>query len=318
MLFELLGFLISLIALSKISDFTVENLLEIAKLTKIEQWALGFLLLSMVTCLPELSISMISVIKQAEGIPIGVSLGSVVTDLGLGLGLGGILYGIKISFKSLRKMIDILFLSSIIILLIALFPIGNRISGLFLVSVFIFFSLYSRREKLKLEKLIYRPKTEFEKLLLPFKLYKHIFLFLFSGILVVIFSYSTVHYGAELAKIIKIPNAIIAATLVSLGTSLPEISTSLSALKKKKPTIAVSNLVGSSFIQLTLVLGIPSFFTNVFIENSGFLVAPALFTVLLTWFFLGEKERGKIDFREALTLLVAYLMFLALITWRLR
>jgi len=310
MILEGILFFIFLALLAKASDFTVDNLIEIAKLTKIEEWAIGFLLLAMVTSLPEASLSILSVLENGEGIPIGVAFGSILVNIGIALGLGGLLYGVKLSFKSLRRIIDMLFISAILVVLISTTPFLTKISGILLLILFVVFAMYSLRKKLTLEKLIYRPTTIFEKIILPFKLYKHLFYFAIGGISVVILADLTVKYGITIASALNIPNVILAGTAMAFGSSIPEIVTTISSLKKKKYNLAIGNLIGSNFILLTFIIGIPALFTNVFVESSNILIAFSLLMILLCWFFLGERSRGKLEKTESIILLSLYFIYL--------
>jgi cation:H+ antiporter len=133
----------------------------------------------------------------------------------------------------------------------------------------------------------------------------------FSGALfVVLSSFFIVDAASFLATILGVPPVVIGATIIAFGTSIPELATSLQAVKQGHPEIAFGNVVGSCFINITLILGVPLITSPFRVDMTAFLdlVVFSLIANLFLWYFLTSE---RISWREGAVLLCIYALFLA-------
>jgi cation:H+ antiporter len=309
---ELVIFGISLFLLSKGSNTVIKSSVKIARITKLGELTIGFLLLSVTTSLPELAVSMNAIASNDVGISIGNILGSNIANICLVIGLMGFLQPVRISEKTLMRLSEILSLSSfVLIILLVLNPLSKLI-GLVLLFFFGVFVMYSLKKKITLEIKI-EEKLEFlTKFRFPPKFYFSL-IFLIVGLLVVIFSSSfVVSSASNIALMMGIPESVIGATIIAIGTSLPEISTVLAAFKDRHLKLGLGNAIGSCLTNLTLILGIVLVYSPFRINMEVFTTLVVFFLISNTvfWFFVGSIGRKKLDRMEGAILIGIYIIFL--------
>lgn len=301
-LVEAIILLVSLAILAKSSSVVVENAVKLSKFFGISQLAVGFLLLSVSTSLPELSVSVISSTAAKGAIAAGNVFGSNIANILLILGAGAFLYGLKIRKETLKDIALILVLTTVISLYI-IFNSSIRgqalgaLEGIILLLLFIGYVVYVLRTKPIKENGI-NNVTKKEAL--------YAFLYFSAAITIVLISSSfVVDSAVKLAKILNIAESFIGATIIAIGTSLPELSIDLQAIRKKHFGLALGDAIGSNMVNLTLVLGTAAIISPIHIILPVF-IAALLFAVLanivLLYFAAVNKQLNK--FGGALFLLI--------------
>lgn len=309
-LYQLLIFCISLVVLSKSSHTVIKNSVKIAKITQVDELVIGFILLSVATTTPELAVSFSAILSKNVGVSIGNLLGSNVTNLGLILSIPAIMSPIIIKKGTFEKLPSILFLSSIIPFTLFVIDELSRLIGILLIAAFVFFAYYSIKKKISLKFPKRRPREALKKVLIPIDLYKSI-VFLCGGLLLVILSSNfVVSSASNISTVIGIAESVIGATIIAVGTSLPELSVALTAMKTKHPDLAIGNIIGACLINITLVLGIVLLFSPITINMSIF--STLLFFVvgitMISWYFFTTGR--ALDRMEGIFLLLVYVIFL--------
>jgi cation:H+ antiporter len=142
------------------------------------------------------------------------------------------------------------------------------------------------------------------------RLRKYVSLAVLGAIGVLVTAYFIVESASFLALSVGIPRVVVGATVIAFGTSVPELSTSFSAVKKGYVGLALGNIVGSCFLNITLILGITLITSPFTIDMSAFsnVAVFSLITNLLLWYFLSNERIGR---REGTVLLFLYAVFLA-------
>ncbi|MFH1394111.1 MAG: sodium:calcium antiporter [Candidatus Micrarchaeota archaeon] len=294
---------LSLIAYS--SSRTVEYSSQIANALKIPTLIIGLFIVALGTDLPEIANSIYSSYTGHGDINVGSALGSCLAQITLSLGLVAILGGTVIAK---RKNILVLGGSAIAAILIAglmvldgsLTSIDGGMLVLTYAALLFISNKYSVREIGGAQVAdIYGTRT---------RLFKTAFMLLLSLIGVTLGALVIVDAVIGLSENMGIPEYFVSFFAIGIGTSLPELSVSLAAIRKKKYGIVVGNILGSNIIDATLALGIgPLLFPTII--NSGVIAPLAIFVVfasvaavaLFAW-----KE--KIDKGLALVLLLIYLV----------
>lgn len=313
---------LSLVVLAKSSEIVVKNAVEISRKAGMNELAMGFLLVSVSTSLPELAVSVIASLSNNMGLSVGNVFGSNIADICLVIGLGAVFYPMKIMKKAHRDLIMILFMTSFIPIFFIRWPEVSRAFGFILLLLFLVFCYYSLSMRITLNKEVKSEgeaeepkKIEGLKGIIAFffteigSVAKSL-LFFFLGIAAVIVSSNFVVGSASgIAEMFGLSKSVLGATIVAVGTSLPELSVDLTALKNGHVNLALGDVMGSCMVNLTLVLGATLLLSPLAVNMGVFtnLIFFLLMSNLLLWFFL---DREKLSKREGAILLALYIMFL--------
>jgi cation:H+ antiporter len=305
--------IVALLVLYKASDITIFHSIKVADITGLGKTTVGFVLIALSTSLPELFVVVFSVLEPENvGVSIGTILGSNITNVCLTLGVCFFLIAYKfpeqewfiprIAKKEMGDLYFGLFIASIIPLALLFVGSASILIGIVLLGVF-FYNLYqlSKIRNIK-EEGSFRERQ---------RLWKYVFITLIGAFGVVVSSYFIVETASYIAFSIGIPKVIIGATIVALGTSLPELATGVDSVRKGHSDLALSNIIGSCFMNLTLILGISLIATPFRVDMEAFsdLIVFSLITNLVLWYFISSEKIGR---REGIVLLVIYTVFLAI------
>ena len=307
LIIEFAVLLIALAILAKASESVISSSVTLSSLTKLSELAIGFVILSVLTSLPELSVTLFSATADSMGIAVGNIFGSNIANLGLIIGHAALVGRIKVKRRELKKLSTILFLTSLIpITLLMLIEVSFFI-GVILLSVFVLFTAYSIKKNIVVKgKLEEEPKEKAE-------LSKYIvnnFIILLIGIAVVLVSSKVVVDSASnIVLEMGIAQTLIGATIIAVGTSIPELSIMLVAIRRKRVTLALGNAIGSNLTNISLILGALLVFSPISINISLFstLVFFSVITSISTWYFI---DKGRLNRLEGMALLLVYLLFL--------
>lgn len=305
--------LASLLLLDKFSHMTITNSERVAEITGFGKTAVGFFLISLSTSLPELTVAIFSTAtEEAVGVALGNILGSNIVNICLVFGLCILYAALKnlacIDFLPLITREDIktlqfgLFSASLIPLVLIYLGYVSRVIGLVLILLFIYNTakLIQNRENIKEEGALGEEKK---------KLPRYTTLLLIGVMGVVTSSYFIVDAATFIALNIGIPKIVIGSTIIALGTSLPELATSIQATKNNNIHIALANIIGSCFLNITLVLGVTLLATN-FTINIGAYTNVAIFSLIANLFLWYFMNGDRICWKEGAILVFLYIVFL--------
>jgi len=311
--------LISLVILDQASHLTITNAIKISEVTQLTKTSVGFSLLAFSTSLPELSVAFIAASTGEAAVSVGNVLGSNVANVSLIIGLAVLLLSLRhpkkvnvvssFAREELGSLYFGLFISSIIPLSLVYIIEASWIVGLVLILIFVFYTY--QLSKIRLPPAQETTVAEEEKK----KLRRYLLTMLVGVVGVILSAYFLVDSAVSVAESVGIPESLIGATIIAFGTSLPELTLDLRAFLKGHPSLAVGDIVGSSFINITLILGITLFVpvllgAPISMDMRVFqnLVIFSLITNLFFWYFL---SMGRLSWREGAIFLFIYLLFLA-------
>jgi len=299
MLVPLLVLLVSLLVLSKASSWVIDNAVVLARFFRISEMAIGFLLVSFATSLPELGVALTGAFTRNTSISIGNVLGANISDMTLVIAIPALIAPIVIASRERKKLERIILAACVLPPLVLLQD--SRIAGLLLLACFAAFAFFILREKVELEKnaeKIGRKRAFVAGVLLA------------VGFALIIASASVaVDSAMQLALTIGVSQAFIAATIISLGTTLPELSVSIAAAKKGAFGLAVGNALGSCVVNLALILGLTGTIASLQIGFVVFLNLLA-FTLIAGGVLMRFVNRGGISKKSGFALLGVYVLFL--------
>ena len=303
----------SLAILAKASDVTINNSVKVASVTGFGKTTIGFILVAFSTSLPELLVSIFAVLGQgAIGVAVGNVLGSNIFNIALILGICFLIVALKCPkyscfYPSMAKeetgsLYFGLLIASMVPLVLLYLESASRFMGVALLAVFVVY--FYQLSKVKNVREEGSAGSEGRKL--------HLYtLLVFLGVAgVVASSYFLVGSATYVARSVGVPPVIIGATVVAFGTSVPELATSVAATRKGHLDLALGNIVGSGFMNITLILGVTLVASPLSVNMAAFskLAIFSLITNLLLWYFLSSE---KLTWREGAVLLSVYSVFIA-------
>jgi cation:H+ antiporter len=309
---NVLVLLVSLVILDRASELTINNAVKVSELSGFGKTTIGFILIALVTTLPELSVSVFAaVLGKGIDIAVGNVLGSNIVNICLILGAGFFIASMKSTDR--LKMVPLLaeeevgtlyfglFIASIVPLTLLYIGYASRFIGIILIGIFAFYIFRLAKIKhTKNEGCLGKERS---------KLKRYTFLAVLGAIIVVASADLIVDSATYIAKLIGVPQVILGATIVAFGTSLPEFANTLKSAIKGHLELALGNIVGSCFTNITLILGV-SLIGSTIREDITPFTNPILFSLitnLLLWYFLSI---GKVSWRESAMLLFLYLVFI--------
>lgn len=310
--------IISFAILFKCADWFVRGACSIAEVLNIPKMVIGIVLVGMATTAPEFFVSVIAAHLGHSEIALGNAVGSVICDDGIAMALAAFLApaAILINCRTLKAIG--LFLLSIDLLAYFLARNGQigRTEGLVFLLILVVYYIFlvgSQRSN------IFRTKKGNEKLdksppgpLNKSRLKKPLLFFLGGIIGVIITSRVIVWSAVNIARFFRISEIIIGLTVVAIGTSLPEISTCITAALKKEGEIAVGNIIGADILNILWIIGVASIVNPIKVEvqvvNFTFPYMILVVATMLVAMRIGCRL-GKI---KGLILLALYFIYLFL------
>ena len=256
-LINFLGLVASLAVLIWGADKFVDNSSLIAKKIGVSELTIGLTIVALGTSAPEIFVGISSVLNNSESIAMGAVVGSNISNIALIFGVSCI----GISFLPKKTPIAQLmpFLVAALILGYVLIDLNvSKFDGFLLLLSFCYF-LYVINANRNTQTLIDEQQDKNNSITL---------IFLTIGLISLIFgSRYAVIYAEKIAILLNISELIIGLTIIAIGTSLPELAATISAVLKKKTDMVVGNVIGSNVLNITLVVPIIGFFSSVQLDQ---------------------------------------------------
>lgn len=282
--------------LVKSADLFVDSCSNIARALGVSSLIIGLTIVAFGTSAPEAAVSVIASINGKNDISLGNVVGSNICNLLLVLG-GSALFGKLTARKKIifRDMVYSIFSYIVLLILVSEFFISGKDTGVLtrtnglILLCFLAIYLYALIFDAKKSSKIVEEKGEFK--------FKDI-IFCICGLIGIVLGGQFVVNGAtEIAKIIGISDNVIALTVVAIGTSLPELVTSIMAVRKGETDIAIGNVIGSNIFNIFFILGLSSVVSPITFGIESFidiiimlLVAILVFSLVLKNYRIGNKK----------------------------
>ncbi|OGO79231.1 MAG: hypothetical protein A2Y23_01230, partial [Clostridiales bacterium GWB2_37_7] len=254
MIITYLLFILGLFLIIKGGDYFVDSASWIAKVTRVPEVIIGATIVSLATTFPETMVSVFSAASYQSDIAVGNALGSIICNTGLILGIYNLIKPTKTASK-IYTFKGILLMSYILAFwFMSRDRIINAFEGylllLFLLTFIIFNIALIGYKKSQSRKSAHHEKHSTKEWSIQ------ILKFLFGILLITIGARLLVSQGTSLAKVWGVSEALISLTLIALGTSLPELVTAITALRKGHAEISIGNILGANILNITMVLGL--------------------------------------------------------------
>ena len=253
LLITVLLFAVGIVFVVKGGDFFVDAASWIAEVSGIPKLIIGATIVSVATTLPEMLVSVMAALQGKVDMSIGNAVGSVTANIGLIMALALIFMPGVIKRKD-YLIKSILMLSAA--LLIVLCGLSGEISLIFSILLMVIFAIFLAENVTSAKRTMAEEKNEEKDESLKDRrtVIINIIKFVVGTIGIVWGADLLVDNGSELARIIGISERIIGVTLVAVGTSLPELITTITAITKKQSALSVGNILGANIMDLTLIM----------------------------------------------------------------
>ena len=300
----ILGFII----LIKGADLFVDGASGIASNFKVSKMLIGLTIVAFGTSAPEFAVSVKSILSNNGDIVLGNVIGSNILNILLILGTSSLIHSLNVKNNTVKKELPItMLITTLFAVLLSdhifdknvlnTFTRSDGVVVLLFFSVFIYYLISMSRKKIE----------EDEKEILPIS--KSIIFTLIGLLGIVLGSNFVVDSASTIAKIMGVSERFISLTIIALGTSLPELVTSINATRKGEYDIAIGNVVGSNIFNIGMVIGIPTtIFGGVGIVSFSYidLLVMIISSILLFMFSFNDY---KIDKKEGILFLVLFVTY---------
>lgn len=289
----------------------VDGASSIAKRFNISNLVIGLTVVAFGTSTPELAVSVLSTLKGSTDIAIGNVIGSNILNIFLILGIAAVIFPLTVHSSTIWKEIPLSLLAVIMVIVTANEVIFDgsgsaaitRSDGIILLSFFLIFIYYSFGVAKNTQDSIHNEVKKMPVL---------------KSVIYVVLGLTGLYFGGQfivesaikIARSFEISEAIIGLTIVAVGTSLPELATSIVAAIKKNSDIAVGNVVGSNIFNVFFILGVSGLIRPLPLGNITMVdLLVALFASLLLFLFCFTFKGRKINRVEGLIFLVIYAVY---------
>ena len=275
---------------------------------KVPKIVIGMTVVSFATSVPELIVSVKSALEGHADLAFGNVIGSNIANLGLVLGITIIISSITVEKSFYSTDWPIMMVSSVMLyIFIAYDGTLQRYEGVILFSFLLIFLIYL----LKYQKPAVVDEMPDDDEELP--LYKDVFFFAIGGVALWGGSELLIDGAVGMAENLNINEGVIGLSVVSVGTSIPELAASIIAILKKEKAISLGNLIGSNVFNILAVLGITSMITPIQIADQNLLSSDIFWMlgialIILPLNFIPVKM--KLTWKEGLVLLTLYILFI--------
>ncbi|WP_412473612.1 calcium/sodium antiporter [Halobacteriovorax sp. YZS-1-1] len=312
MLTFIIAVIVGLIFLVLSADKFVEGASSVARYYGMSPLLIGMVIIGFGTSAPEMVVSALSSIQGNPGIAIGNAYGSNIANIALILGLTSLIVPISVNSQVLKKELPILLFITVVSIGVLIDLNLSRFDAVILLIIFIGIIGWTIREGLRNKKDALAKEMEIELSNTDIPIKKS-YLMLVGGLIFLILSSRLLVYGAVgIAQGLGVSDIIVGLTVVAVGTSLPELASSIIAARKGESDIALGNVLGSNLFNTLAVVGISGVIHPIIIEKEIFfrdIGVMSILTLSLFLFGFGFKKQGKISRVEGGMLLTSYIVY---------
>ena len=301
--------IVGFVMLTKGADWFVEGSASIARKFGIPQLIIGLTIVAMGTSMPEAAVSITAALQKNAGITIGNIVGSNILNVLIILGVTAVITNVAIQTSTFRYEIPFMMVVTIILLVFGI--TGGEVTFVEGIIFWVLFLLYLGYLFVMAKKGTNEEEGETK----DYPVWKCILFMVIGGVLVVKGSDFAVSGASAIARYFGMSERFIGLTIVALGTSLPELVTSIVAARKNEVDMALGNAVGSCIFNILMVLGIASAISPIaFIQENIIDIIVLVVFSLIVWIMAWTKREIKRG--EGIIMLLMYAAYTAYIIIR--
>lgn len=303
---------IGFVLLIKGADFFVDGSSSVAKKLRVPSMIIGLTIVAMGTSLPECAVSVTASISNNNSLAVSNAIGSNIFNLMVVCGMCALFAPLSVKVDTLKKEFPFSVICALVLLLFGFLGMDlGRIEGIVMLTIFAAYLVWMVVSAKKARAVSAETQEDY-KILPTWKC----ILFIIGGAVAIKFGGDFVVNGAStIAASFGLSQTLIGLTVVALGTSLPELVTSIVAAKKNEVDMAVGNVVGSNIFNILLVLGVASAISPIafLMENVIDIVILIVMSVIV-WIFAWSKK--QIERKEGILMLLLYAGYMVYICVR--
>ena len=315
MIFRIILLIVGFIVLIKGADLFVDGASAVASNFKVSKMLIGLTIVSFGTSAPEFAVSIKSLLVDSGDIVLGNVIGSNILNILLIIGVSALFHSLNVKNATVKKELPITILITLLFSTLLLdnvfeknmvnsFTRGDGVVVILFFLIFIYYLITMMRNK-----------TEEDMTSTDMKLSKALVFTLLGIGAIILGSNFVVDSASEIARGFGISEKMVGLTIIALGTSLPELVTSVMATRKGEYDIAIGNVVGSNIFNIGIVIGVPvaifGTIPNVTI-NAVDIIVMIVAAVLL---FLFSFRDRKIDKKEGIIFLLIFIIYYAYVIY---
>ena len=309
MLLQTIILIVGFVILIKGADIFVDGASGVAENFKLSKMLIGLTIVAFGTSAPEFAVSVKSILSGSGDIVLGNVIGSNILNILLILGCSALFHSLDVKNNTVKKELPITMLFTLVFSvllsdsifdkgLVNTFTRGDGIVLLLFFCVFIYYLVTIAKNKVE--------KEENKEMM---KLPKAIAFTVVGIIAIVLGSNFVVDSASKIASILGVSERLIALTIVALGTSLPELVTSVTATRKGEYDIAIGNVVGSNIFNIGMVIGIPvSLFGGIGVVTFSYIDLLVMITAAVLLFMFSFRDY-KISKKEGIVFLLVFVTY---------
>lgn len=257
MIIVVLLFILGLITIIKGGDIFVDSAVWLARATGMPNMLVGATVVSLATTLPELFVSSIATYRGAQEIAIGNAIGSTICNIGLILALSAVFMPSIVDRATLRSKGLLMIVTTMTVFVLSRDRVLTSKEGLILISLLAYYVYLNIMEVKKAKNAaVLEVASEATVNTDRNTIIINMLMFILGALLMVIGARLLVDNSIEIARLFNIPEAIISVTIVALGTSLPELTTTVTAIVKRHNDLSIGNIIGANILNGAMILGI--------------------------------------------------------------
>ncbi|MEO9870592.1 calcium/sodium antiporter [Ekhidna sp.] len=299
------------------TELVVRKAIILTKRFNVSSVFIGLSILAFGTDLPELIVAINGAIHSSRGIDssgviVGNAIGSSISQISIIIGLTAVVHFLAAGKIQIRHLAVELIGSIVLLALVGFDYVITWNDGAILIIAFlIYFLTHLNRERAN-------EIQEVKEKTILLNTTSHVLLLILGLGIVILSSELTINKALNLANQWNVNQSFIGAVIIGLGTSLPELAISISAILKDKPGLSIGNIIGSNIFDILVPIGISSLISNIYIEKSILLFDMPFLLVLsiVVIYFLSKKKGLQKKEGIGLTLLYLTYVFLKYILWQ--
>ena len=289
-LFIVIGLLVIIFS----GNVLVNNAIRLSKITNIPEAVIGATIVSLATTLPELSVTIFSSIEDVSPMAVGNAIGSMVFNLTIIIGLSIIITPQKMKSGEISKNLKFLLVCLVLLFVIGSFNCMNFFYGIVLLVMCGYYlaeNFYRAKHHVYTESVVVEEKITYSKK----DIIKTTFKLLLSSLFVLLGAKMLIDGCVSFAHGLNVSQHVIGVSIVAVGTSLPELITAITSIRKKSTSIAIGNIIGANVLSCTLLMGASGVLNKgvlAFDSNITFFALPICFIALMI-IYLPIRKNNK-------------------------
>lgn len=321
----ILLFLLGLVVIIKGGDWFVEAAVWVAEVTGVPKMLIGATVVSLATTLPEFFVSVIAVADGATQLGIGNALGSIICNTGLILALSIVIRPVTVEKQLFYKKAGLMLLALILLYVSSLDKVLSATESIPLfaiLAIFIYLNVHHvKKSNLERQKQVRHIDTDSRSIRI------NIIKFIVGAAGIVIGAKMLVESGTNIAADLGVAQGIIGVTIVAIGTSLPELVTTITALKKNESSLGIGNILGANILNFTMILSTCALISknglqfgsetlmlfNKIQPRSIYLDMPVVASLFLLLIIPPIFCRGRLKRYQGVLMLAVYILFILIL-----